>query len=323
MDHRTDWRGRASALGFTWHVRGSSEPAPVRGQEPPAVSRFHPPLARPRRVDRGRRSDDIDPLLDPPARPVTGVPFDAEPVTACRRRLRPAPRASRRPWTDADLARVCKIVSGVGPPHPRRSTLHAFALRRDILAAADRCRHVPLMTRRVRQSNGRDAIHDSGRLEGRAIAREADADAQFRLPKAEGGLRKTRSWLCSISAAMAGSIQQNLERQEKKFEIPAGKKPQDVDQDGEDQARRRTKRSTRTSRARYLKKFRRPFDPNAKVTKMPNYRQLYVVFEGKAARSVLYSMYAGRPGQDRREAQEGVRGVGEELQVTGIAFSRQ
>jgi hypothetical protein len=31
----------------------------------------------------------------------------------------------------------------------------------------------------------------------------------------------------------------------------------------------------------YLKKAGGPFDPNAKVTKMTDYRQLYVVFENK------------------------------------------
>jgi hypothetical protein len=40
----------------------------------------------------------------------------------------------------------------------------------------------------------------------------------------------------------------------------------------------------------YLKKFP-PAAPNAKITKMPEYRQLYVIFEAKSGDStVLYSM---------------------------------
>ena len=40
----------------------------------------------------------------------------------------------------------------------------------------------------------------------------------------------------------------------------------------------------------FLKKFP-PFDPNAKTTKVPDYRQLYVIFEAKENdTTVLYSM---------------------------------
>ena len=64
-----------------------------------------------------------------------------------------------------------------------------------------------------------------------------------------------------------------------KFEVPAGKKPEDL--------RKQSKIKVGTLDATYLdvsgtylKKFP-PFDPNAKTTKVENYRELYVVFETK------------------------------------------
>jgi hypothetical protein len=116
--------------------------------------------------------------------------------------------------------------------------------------------------------------------------------AQFRLPRAEGDPEDAE--LALFASPGGGSIQQNLERQEKKFEVPAGKKPEDVI--------KTEKIKVGTHDAIYqditgtlLKKFP-PFDPNAKITKVENARQLYVVFEGKSGDStVLYSLYLTGP----------------------------
>jgi hypothetical protein len=115
---------------------------------------------------------------------------------------------------------------------------------------------------------------------------------QFRLPKADGDPEDGE--LALFRSPGGGTIQQNLERQEKKFEIPAGKKPED--------AIKVEKIKVGTHDAVYqdiqgtlLKKFP-PFDPNAKVTKVPDYRQLYVVFEKtEGDGTVLYSMYLTGP----------------------------
>lgn len=101
---------------------------------------------------------------------------------------------------------------------------------------------------------------------------------QFRLPKAEGD-PEDGDLALFFFRGNAGTVQQNLERQEKKFEPPAGKKLADVVKvdklkvgtfDGVYQDIQGT----------YLKKTA-PFDPNAKTTRMDNYRQLYVIFETK------------------------------------------
>ncbi len=111
--------------------------------------------------------------------------------------------------------------------------------------------------------------------------------AQFKLPKAEGDPEDAE--LAIFELPGGGSIQDNLTRQEKKFEIPAGKKPEDVIKTektkiGGNEAMYMDIQGT------YLKKFP-PNDPNAKVTKVGDYRQLYVVFEGKKDdTTVLYSM---------------------------------
>ena len=112
--------------------------------------------------------------------------------------------------------------------------------------------------------------------------------AQFKLPKAEGDPEDGE--LALFRSPGGGSIQDNLARQEKKFEIPAGKKPEDVI--------KTEKIKVGTSEAVYqdihgtwLKRFP-PNDPNAKITKVPEYRQLYVIFEGKdkEGETIVYSM---------------------------------
>lgn len=111
---------------------------------------------------------------------------------------------------------------------------------------------------------------------------------QFKLPKAEGDAEGAE--LALFRSPGGGTIQQNLQRQEVKFEVPAGKKPEDVIKVekikvGPNEAVYQDIQGT------LLKKFP-PFDPNAKITKVENTRQLYVVFETKEGDgTVLYSMY--------------------------------
>jgi hypothetical protein len=125
---------------------------------------------------------------------------------------------------------------------------------------------------------------------------------QFRLPRAEGDAEDGE--LALFRSPGGGTIQQNLERQEKKFEVPAGKKPQDVIKVekvkvGPHDAVYQDIQGT------YLKKFP-PFDPNAKVTKADNYRQLYVLFEAKEGDgTVLYSMYLIGPAKTVEKHKKG------------------
>lgn len=111
---------------------------------------------------------------------------------------------------------------------------------------------------------------------------------QFKLPKAEGDPDVTE--LALFTFAGGGSIQDNLARQEKKFEVPAGKKAEDVIKT-EKIKLGKIDAVYQDIRGTYLKKSA-PFDPNAKVTKEPDYRQLYVIFEVKDGDLTrLYSMY--------------------------------
>lgn len=102
--------------------------------------------------------------------------------------------------------------------------------------------------------------------------------AQFKLAKADGDAADAE--LALFVSPGGGTVEQNLERQVKKFETPAGKKPEDCVKTekvkvGPNDAVYQDVTGT------FLSKFP-PFDPNAKVTKMENYRQLYVIFETKA-----------------------------------------
>ncbi len=111
--------------------------------------------------------------------------------------------------------------------------------------------------------------------------------AQFKLPKAEGDPEDGE--LALFRSPGGGSVQDNLVRQEKKFEIPAGKKAEDAIKTekikiGKSDAIFQDIQGT------WLKRFP-PFDPNAKTTKVADYRQLYVVLEVKETDgTVLYSM---------------------------------
>src|SRR5262249_41145844 len=99
----------------------------------------------------------------------------------------------------------------------------------------------------------------------------------FKLAKAAGDPEDAE--LAIFLTPGGGTIQQNLDRHIAKFEPPAGKKAEDI--------RKQDKLKVGGLDAAYLdiqgtylKKFP-PFDPNAKVTKVENYRELYVVFETK------------------------------------------
>lgn len=99
----------------------------------------------------------------------------------------------------------------------------------------------------------------------------------FKLPKAAGDAEDAE--LAIFLTPGGGSVAQNIDRHVAKFEPPAGKKPEDL--------RKTTMLKVGGLDATYLdiqgtylKKFP-PFDPNAKITRADNYRELYVVFETK------------------------------------------
>ncbi len=99
--------------------------------------------------------------------------------------------------------------------------------------------------------------------------------AQFKLAKEKGDPEDAE--LALFVSPGGGSIDANLERQVKKFELgkdakPAVMKLKIVKEEATYQDIKGT----------LLKKFP-PFDPNAKITRVENYRQIYVIFEGKDA----------------------------------------
>jgi hypothetical protein len=101
--------------------------------------------------------------------------------------------------------------------------------------------------------------------------------AQFKLAKADGDA--TDAELALFLLPGGGGVEANLDRQVKKFEMPAGKKPEDCVKTekikvGTNDAVYQDVTGTFISK-------NPPFDPNAKITKMENYRQLYVIFEVK------------------------------------------
>ena len=103
--------------------------------------------------------------------------------------------------------------------------------------------------------------------------------AQFKLAKAEGD--KEDAELALFASPGGGTIEQNLDRQVKKFELAKDAKPAvSKIKIGKEEATYQDITGT------FLKKFP-PFDPNAKITRVDNYRQIYVIFEGKDA---VYSL---------------------------------
>lgn len=102
--------------------------------------------------------------------------------------------------------------------------------------------------------------------------------ATFKLPKAAGDSEDADLAIFYFKGN-AGTVEQNLKRQEAKFEAPAGKALKDVVK--VDKSKVGTYEATyQDIQGTFLKKFP-PFDPNAKITRMSDYRQLYVIFETK------------------------------------------
>jgi|YNPBryunderm2012_1023409.scaffolds.fasta_scaffold24169_2 hypothetical protein len=100
--------------------------------------------------------------------------------------------------------------------------------------------------------------------------------AQFKLPKVEGD-PEDAALVVFYFRGGSGSVEQNLKRQEAKFDLSNAKK--------EDVKVEKAKvgpidATYQDIRGTYLSKFP-PFAPNAKITRKENYRQLYVVFTGK------------------------------------------
>ena len=103
--------------------------------------------------------------------------------------------------------------------------------------------------------------------------------AQFKLAKEKGDPEDAE--LALFASPGGGSVEANLERQVKKFELAKDAKPvMSKVKVGKEEA------TVQDITGTLLKKFP-PFDPNAKITKVENYRQIYVIFEGKEA---VYSL---------------------------------
>lgn len=103
--------------------------------------------------------------------------------------------------------------------------------------------------------------------------------AQFKLAKEKGDPEDAE--LALFASPGGGSVDANLERQVKKFELAKDAKPAvSKVKIGKEDATYQDIKGT------LLKKFP-PFDPNAKITKVEDYRQIYVIFEGKDA---VYSL---------------------------------
>jgi hypothetical protein len=110
---------------------------------------------------------------------------------------------------------------------------------------------------------------------------------QFKLPKAEGDPDDAE--LAIFKSPGGGGVQANLERQEKKFDL-AGKKPEDAIKTEKLKFGGKFEGAYQDIQGTLLKKFP-PFDPNAKITKVPDYRQIYVIFEVKDGdATTVYSM---------------------------------
>ncbi|HEY1189751.1 MAG TPA: hypothetical protein VGE74_19035 [Gemmata sp.] len=103
--------------------------------------------------------------------------------------------------------------------------------------------------------------------------------AQFKLAKEKGDPEDAE--LALFASPGGGSVDANLERQVKKFELAKDAKPKvSKIKIGKTEATYQDITGT------LLKKFP-PFDPNAKITRVENYRQIYVIFDGKEA---VYSL---------------------------------
>lgn len=111
---------------------------------------------------------------------------------------------------------------------------------------------------------------------------------QFKLPKADGDPEDAELALFVLRGG--GAIDANLKRQEAKFEIPPGTKREEAIQLEKFSFGGKYDAYLQDIRGVYLKKFP-PFAPDAKITRVPDYRQLYVIFEVQEnGGTVVYSM---------------------------------
>lgn len=94
--------------------------------------------------------------------------------------------------------------------------------------------------------------------------------AQFRLPRAEGDSDDAELALFVFPGG-SGTVEQNLKRQEAKFEITGKPEVREINIGG-------VKGTYQDIKGTFLKKFP-PFAPDAKITRISDYRQLYVIFE--------------------------------------------
>ena len=83
MKHRTIGALIGACLGVSIYLVATQKPAPapVVHQEAIAMPVTPPAQALPVVLPEVVEVTDIDALLDPPAKTVTGVPFDSDPVT--------------------------------------------------------------------------------------------------------------------------------------------------------------------------------------------------------------------------------------------------
>lgn len=101
---------------------------------------------------------------------------------------------------------------------------------------------------------------------------------QFQLPKAEGDAKDAELAIFFFRGG-SGTVEQNLQRQTAKFEAAKGKDKVEQTVNKEFKVGK-VPATYQDVQGTFLSKFP-PFDPNAKITRMENYRQLYVVFETK------------------------------------------
>ena len=83
MKHRTIGALIGACVGVSIYLVATQKPAPapVVHQEANATPVAPPAPAMPVVLQQVVEVTDIDPLLDPPAKSVTGAPFDSDPVT--------------------------------------------------------------------------------------------------------------------------------------------------------------------------------------------------------------------------------------------------
>lgn len=102
---------------------------------------------------------------------------------------------------------------------------------------------------------------------------------QFTVPKAAGDKEDAEVAVFFFRGGGSGSVEQNLQRQTAKFEPAAGKGKveETVDKGFKVGPLSATYQDVKGT---FLSKFP-PFAPDAKVTRKPDYRELYVIFETK------------------------------------------